>query len=51
VVSADPQADILEATQAFNHVIEEMILGNPEQYFWLHDRYKVGRQKSAPVPP
>ena len=50
-VSADPQADVLEATQAFNHVIEEMILGNPEQYFWLHDRYKVGRQKAAPAPP
>lgn len=31
---------ILENTIAYNRSLEEMIRRNPEQYFWLHNRWK-----------
>lgn len=39
----DPAQDVKAATQVFNETMEQMILTNPEQYFWLHDRWKWGR--------
>ena len=39
----DAAADVLEATRRFNQVMEKMILENPEQYFWMHDRWKRRR--------
>ncbi len=36
----DADADILRHTQQFNDAVEAMIRQNPEQYFWLHDRWK-----------
>ncbi|MGE0172248.1 MAG: lysophospholipid acyltransferase family protein [Oligoflexales bacterium] len=32
--------DIIENSKMFNRTLEEMITKNPEQYFWLHDRWK-----------
>jgi Kdo2-lipid IVA lauroyltransferase/acyltransferase len=32
--------DIIENSKMFNRTLEEMISRNPEQYFWLHDRWK-----------
>lgn len=37
----DLKSDIKEATQLFNRIIEEMIRKYPEQWFWLHRRWKV----------
>lgn len=32
--------DIARRTQQFNHALEELIRHCPEQYFWLHNRWK-----------
>jgi len=33
--------DVVEVTAAFNHVIEAQVLETPEQWLWLHRRWKV----------
>lgn len=38
-----PAADILAATARFNRVMEAMVLSCPQQYFWMHDRWKWRR--------
>lgn len=35
-----PKADIMEVTSLFNLEIESMIRQKPEQYFWMHRRWK-----------
>lgn len=40
----DAAADILHNTAAFNAMMEKMILSAPDQYFWLHDRWKWKRR-------
>lgn len=37
----DQKADILVNTRAFNRVIEAAILRHPEQWFWVHRRWKT----------
>lgn len=37
----DEESDIIENTIMFNKVIEEIILRCPEQYFWIHNRWKA----------
>ena len=39
----DKKADILEATLAVGRVLEEHIRKHPEEWFWLHDRWKSVR--------
>ena len=39
----DKKADILEATRAVGRVLEEHIRCYPEEWFWLHDRWKSVR--------
>ncbi len=39
-VSENLDADILTHSQQFNQVLEELITQCPEQYFWLHNRWK-----------
>ena len=34
------EADVLAHTRIFNDVAEKMIREHPEQYFWMHDRWK-----------
>lgn len=38
--SSDEKADVLANTETFNRVIEQMIRACPEQYFWMHNRWK-----------
>ena len=40
----DKKADILEATMAVGRVLEEHIRKHPEEWFWLHDRWKSVRR-------
>ena len=35
------QAEILQNTQNYNHVLEQIILERPEQWWWLHKRWKL----------
>lgn len=39
-VTDDAEKDILLHSELFNKKVEEMILEKPEQYFWMHDRWK-----------
>ena len=36
----DRKADILAHSEQFNRAMETMIADKPEQYFWLHRRWK-----------
>ncbi len=36
----DPARDIIEQSTLFNQVVEECVREKPDQYFWLHDRWK-----------
>ncbi len=38
--SEDADADLIENARRMNSVVEAIILANPEQYLWLHDRWK-----------
>lgn len=41
VFSGDKSADVLANTQRFTSIIEEQIRRHPEQWFWLHQRWKT----------
>lgn len=38
---SDPEEEILLNTQAYNHVLEKIILEHPEQWWWVHRRWKI----------
>lgn len=40
VSSGDEAADILTHSTLFNSVVEECVRRHPEQYFWMHNRWK-----------
>lgn len=42
--SGDSERDIREATVKFNNVIEKYIRKYPEQWFWVHKRWKAVRR-------
>ena len=39
--SSDSTADVNTKSLAFNRVVEDMIRACPEQYFWMHNRWKL----------
>ncbi len=39
--------DILENTQRVTHVVEDMIREAPEQWFWLHQRWKTKKTQAV----
>lgn len=41
VQTDDPGADIRTNTRAFNAALERMLLRHPEQWIWMHKRWKV----------
>ncbi|MBC61771.1 MAG: hypothetical protein CMP11_04875 [Zetaproteobacteria bacterium] len=38
--TSNKEKDITNHTKEFNKIVEQMILKNPKQYFWLHNRWK-----------
>ena len=34
---------IARLTQHYNDIIEEVIRAYPEQWFWMHDRWRIGK--------
>jgi KDO2-lipid IV(A) lauroyltransferase len=40
VQTGDAAADIIENTLLYSAAVEQMIRQQPDQYFWLHDRWK-----------
>jgi len=41
LTAEDANAEILNNTQQYNHILEQMILEYPEQWWWLHKRWKL----------
>lgn len=39
-VTDEPKEDVLENTKKFNAIAEKMIREMPDQYFWMHNRWK-----------
>jgi KDO2-lipid IV(A) lauroyltransferase len=44
LIVGDPikeNSDIVTMTQCYNDAIEEVVRAYPEQWFWMHNRWKV----------
>ena len=39
--SGDEEADLVYNTQIFNNFIEDVIRQHPEQWVWMHERWKT----------
>ena len=46
--TGDPERDVFENTQRFTKVIEEIIRKHPDQWVWIHQRWK-NRPKGEPA--
>ena len=42
--TGDREADIVRLTAEVNRRLEQLILRRPEQYLWIHDRYRQSRE-------
>ena len=40
---SDETQKIIKITQRYNDTIEEVINANPEQWFWMHDRWRIAK--------
>jgi Kdo2-lipid IVA lauroyltransferase/acyltransferase len=48
--SSDREEDLERATARFTKVIEDWIRKSPEQWLWLHRRWKTQRNGNVPAP-
>ena len=44
---ADP---VRALTQAYTEKFEQCVRAHPDQWFWVHDRWKTAERKPEPVP-
>ena len=44
----DKDADLYRATAKLIAILEDEIRSNPPMWFWVHDRWKDGRERFAP---
>ena len=51
VRTGDPERDVLENTQRFTKVIEEIIRRHPDQWVWAHARWKTQPKGEPPLYP
>lgn len=50
VRTEDKQADLIENTQAWTRVVEDIIRRYPEQWPWFHRRWRTGPRRGRKVP-
>jgi KDO2-lipid IV(A) lauroyltransferase len=43
----DPRDEVRRTTQSYNEVLERMVLAHPEQWYWVHRRWKSVPGKGA----
>jgi len=51
IKTGDKARDVAENTRQYNRVIESMIRRHPEQWFWVHRRWKTRPKNEAVVSP
>ena len=51
ISTGDTTSDIEENTALFNRIVEGYIRENPEQWLWLHQRWKTRNFRPWPLPP
>lgn len=51
VRSGDEEQDVIANTQRFARILEEVIRRRPEQWLWLHKRWKTRPPGAAPIYP
>ena len=49
IASEDPEADAVANTALFTRVIEQYIRDNPDQWLWVHRRWKTRPPGEAPI--
>lgn len=49
--TGDEEADVLENTARFTRVIEEQVRAHPEQWLWVHKRWKTRPPGEKPIYP
>jgi KDO2-lipid IV(A) lauroyltransferase len=49
--SGDEEADVRENTQRFTSVIEQYVRAHPEQWLWVHKRWKTRPPGEAAIYP
>jgi len=49
IQTGDRTTDILENTRMFNKVLENYIRKNPDQWLWIHRRWKTRPEGDAPI--
>jgi Kdo2-lipid IVA lauroyltransferase/acyltransferase len=49
--TGDPEQDVLANTQRFTKIIEEIVRKYPDQWVWVHGRWKVRPPGEAPIYP
>jgi KDO2-lipid IV(A) lauroyltransferase len=47
--TGDDEGDIVEATQQFTSVIEEYVRKYPDQWLWVHRRWKTRPEGEGPL--
>ena len=47
---ADANAEIRNNTRAYNAALERMVLSHPEQWYWVHRRWKSVRDRARRLP-
>jgi KDO2-lipid IV(A) lauroyltransferase len=50
ILSGDWQADVQRIMQAWHDILESYVRRYPDQWLWLHDRWKSGRKLTAKTP-
>lgn len=49
--TGDEEADVRESTARFTHVIEEYVRAHPDQWIWVHKRWKTRPPGEKPIYP
>ena len=47
--STDEEADVVAHTAYFNHILEDFVRQHPDQWFWVHRRWKNRPQGEPPI--